>query len=210
MTGNESLPGVLIVISAPSGAGKTSVLDEVFKRFDDISFSVSATTRKPRDGEIDGEDYYFVSNDDFDRYIEDDAFAEWAPVHGNRYGTLNKTINDSLERGGILVLDTDTVGAFNIRKRFPESVLVFIAPPSPEELRNRLFNRNTEPHEIIQKRLDAAPGEIQCMHRYDYIIINDELENAVGKLSSIIDAETAKTNRILPTLTAWKDNIDGA
>ncbi len=209
MTEHVSSAGILFVVSAPSGAGKTSLLNEVFKKFDDISFSVSVTTRAPRNGEVDGVNYRFVSDVTFDRCIEEGAFAEWAEVHSKRYGTLVSTINESLENGGVLVLDTDTVGAFNIRKSFPEAVLVFIAPPSPEALEDRLRKRNTESQEMIEKRLNAAPGEIRCMPDYNYIVINDDFDHAVDCLTALITAEKLKSDRILPQLTSWRSAIDG-
>lgn len=201
--------GLLIVVSAPSGAGKTSILADLFKNRPDIEFSVSVTTRTPRVDERDGVNYHFVDDAQFDRYIVDDAFAEWAVVHGKRYGTLKSAIDDVLARQGTMILDTDTVGAFNIRKSFPGSILVFIAPPSPEILAERLRRRNTEPDDIIGKRLGAAPAEMARMPEYDYIVMNDSIPEAVSKINAIIDAEKCRTKRIIPTLTAWRDYING-
>lgn len=203
-TDAEHPAGVIVVISAPSGAGKTSVLNGVLERRTDASFSVSVTTRPPRAGEIDGTDYYFVGNEDFDCYLNDDAFVEWAEVHGNRYGTLRRTIDSAVAAGRTLILDTDTVGAFNIKKCYSDAVLIFIAPPSPEALRKRLTARNTDSAEVIRRRLDAAPEEIRRMREYDYVVVNDDLTDAIERVNTIIDAEKMKTKRILHSLTAWR------
>ncbi|MBT4482092.1 MAG: guanylate kinase [Candidatus Latescibacteria bacterium] len=188
MKGNNKSTGLLVVVSAPSGAGKTSVLSEVMRKFPDINFSVSVTTRPPREGERDGVNYFFVTDEEFEALIERDDFVEWAVVHGNRYGTLKSTVQDALDNNRTIILDTDTVGAFNIKKHFPDTVLIFIAPPSQEALRERLESRNTESRELIQKRLDAAPGEMARMAEYDYIVLNETLSNAAAQIGSIIEA----------------------
>ena len=180
------------------------MLNGVLERRTDASFSVSVTTRPPRTGEIDGTDYYFVSDEDFDCYLSDDAFVEWAVVHGNRYGTLKRTIDRGIATGATLILDTDTVGAFNIKKQYPDSVLIFIAPPSPEALRTRLTTRNTDTAEVIRRRLEAAPEEIGRMREYDYVVVNDDLTDAIERVNTIIDAERMKTQRMLPLLTSWR------
>jgi len=200
----DTATGIIVVVSAPSGAGKTSVLNGVLERRTDAVFSVSVTTRQPRQGEIDGTDYHFVSDKDFDRYLADDAFAEWAVVHGNRYGTLRRTIDRKMAEGGALILDTDTVGAFNIKRQYPDAVLVFIAPPSPEALRKRLTARNTDSAEVIRRRLEAAPEEIARMRDYDYVVVNDDLTDAIERVNTIIDAEKMKTQRMLPLLNSWR------
>ncbi len=200
--------GLLFVFSAPSGSGKTSVLADVLKTHPDILFSVSVTTRPPREGESNGVNYYFVTDVEFDSYIESGDFAEWAVVHGNRYGTLKRTLKEALENNRTMILDTDTVGAFNIKKLYPDAVLVFIAPPSPEMLRERLRNRNTESGELIRKRLEAAPLEMSRMSDYDYIVLNDEISKAVSRISTIIKAEKLRSEQILPSLTSWREYIN--
>lgn len=201
--------GLLVVISAPSGAGKSSILNEFISRRNDVVFSVSVTTRSPRPDEKDGVNYHFVTDEIFDTYIRKNAFTEWAEVHGKRYGTLAAAVREALEAGKIMVLDTDTVGAFNIKTRFPEAILIFILPPSPEILGQRLKNRKTESDEVIHKRLEAAPKEVACMKDYDYIIINDTISNAANALISILETEKLRPGRIIPTLTEWRDYING-
>ena len=153
--GNVS-KGLLIVFSAPSGAGKTSVLFEVLKRHPEVKFSVSATTRAPREGEKDEVNYHFLTEEEFEASIKKGELLEWNVVYGNKYGTLKRSVLDVLEKDGSIILDTDAVGAFNIKKQFPEAVLIFIVPPSPEVLYERLKKRNTESPERIKKRLEAV------------------------------------------------------
>jgi len=206
---DQDKKGLVIVVSAPSGAGKTSVLSMVFKRYPEIKFSVSVTTRPPREGECNGVDYHFVNDETFSKMIENGEFAEWAVVYGNRYGTLKKTLEETIASEDILILDTDTVGAFSIKSMFPEAVLVFIVPPSPDVLKERLAKRNTESHERIAKRIADAPKEVSRMNEYDYIIINEKLEDAAEKFCSIIDAEKQKTERMQSRLTIWRRYLNG-
>lgn len=201
--------GILVVVSAPSGSGKTSVLREVLRRRPEVRFSVSVTTRPPREGERDGVDYSFVDDAMFDRFIARGEFVEWAVVHGNRYGTLRRTVEEGIRRGETVIFDTDTVGAGNIRKLFPEAVLVFIAPPSPDILRQRLEDRSTESPDILSQRLDAAPREMARAGEYDYIIINDTLEDAVSRFVSILEAESQRSTRMLSALEKWRKYLNG-
>ena len=201
------------MVSAPSGSGKTSVLFELMKQVPSIEFSVSATTRSPREGEVNGVNYHFLSDDEFDDLLGSGGLLEWNNVHGKRYGTLKRTVSESLAAGKTILLDTDTTGAFNIRKELPEAVLIFIVPPSLEELRRRLTSRNTESDERIRSRLDAAPLEIARMPEYDYIVINDTIEEAVTRIKKIVngepDAEKYRSSLIIRTLTQWKEYIHG-
>ena len=201
--------GLVIVLSAPSGAGKTSVLQKLLKLRSDLTFSVSVTTRSPRTAERDGIDYHFVSDEQFDDYINNDDFIEWAEVHGFRYGTLKKTLESALDAGDTVVLDADTVGAFNIKKCMPDAALIFIAPPSPHVLGERLRNRNTESPERLKKRLSAVPHELARMKDYDYIVVNDDLDEAVSHIDSIINAERLKPRMVLSTLSEWRTYLDG-
>jgi len=210
MNAKDISKGLLVVVSAPSGSGKTSILGEFFRVQPGAVFSVSVTTRSPREGERHGVDYFFVTEEEFDRYIENDEFAEWAVVHDNRYGTLKKTIDEALENGRTIVLDTDTVGAFHIREKYPGAVLIFILPPSLEELEERLRLRSTESAESLSRRLQAVPFEVSRMPEYDYVVVNDALSVAVSRICSIIEAERSRTERILPTLTSWREYIDGS
>jgi len=163
----KMLKGLLIVISAPSGAGKTSVLFEVLKLHPEIKFSVSATTRKPREDEKDGVNYHFLTEEEFEDSIQRGELLEWNVVHGNKYGTLKSSIEEFLEKGENIILDTDTVGAFNIRKHYPEAILIFIVPPSPDVLMERLEKRSTGSPEDIKKRFETFPQEISRMHEYN-------------------------------------------
>ena len=205
---NDSPVGLIVVLSAPSGAGKTSILNKILKLHPEISFSVSVTTRQPRDNERDGVDYHFISDKQFDTYLRDDYFVEWAEVHGNRYGTLKTEISHIVETGGTIILDTDTVGAFNIKNLYSDAVLIFIAPPSPDVLADRLKKRNTETEQRLQQRLAAVPVELSRMNRYDYIVINDDLDTAVTQVETIIEAENLKSLRVIPLLSKWRDYFD--
>lgn len=197
--------GLAVVISAPSGAGKTSVLFEVLNRHPEIRFSVSATTREPRTGETDGVNYYYKTREEFLRLRDTNELLEWNEVHGNWYGTLREPVEQAIAAGETMILDTDVIGAFNIRDTLPEAVLVFLVPPSPEALEERLTRRNTETPERIKQRLDAYPAEIARMNDYDYIIVNDQLEEAVATFAAIIRAERATSTRMFDTLTAWRN-----
>jgi len=205
----NSLNGLIVVVSAPSGAGKTSVISGMLNKHPDIVFSVSVTTRVPREGEKEGIDYYFITDEEFDRLIKSGDFAEWAVVYSHRYGTLKRTIQENMDEGRTILLDTDTVGAFNIKKHFPESVLIFIAPPSLETLRERLQNRNTEKQDWINKRIEAVPQEIKRMPEYDYIVVNDKLTEAISQVEAIILAERHKSERMTHSLTLWREFING-
>jgi guanylate kinase len=207
--GKGTAPGLLVVFSAPSGAGKTTVLHEVLKLHPEMKFSVSVTTRKPREGERDGSDYHFVGDSEFDSLVARGAFLEWAVVHGNRYGTMKSTVLEGLERGETIIFDTDTVGAFNIRKEHPEAVLIFIAPPSPEVLTERLRNRDTESPERLRERLSAAPHEMGRMNEYDYIVVNDNVRDAVSRVDAILAAERLRPARISPALKEWRRTLYG-
>ncbi len=200
--------GLVIVISAPSGAGKTSVLFDTLKRHPEISFSVSLTTRPPREGENESVNYHYISEEEFDASIKKGDLLEWNTVHGNKYGTLNQSVGDEIRKGKSIILDTDTVGAFNIRKHYPDAVLIFIIPPSPKVLDERLLRRDTESQERIHQRLNAAPGEIARMLDYDYIVINDDLSTAVSQLCTIIEAEKLRSTRVFTALSEWREYIN--
>ena len=200
--------GLIIVFSAPSGAGKTSVLHEILRRHPQIDFSISVTTRQPRGAEQNGVDYQFVSNEEFDDLVRKDTFVEWAVVHGFRYGTLKSAINKALQLGRTIIMDTDTVGAFNIKKQFPQAVLIFLVPPSPDILFERLKNRHTESPDRLERRCSAVPNEMKQMKLYDYIVLNDTVQAAVDQVHAIITAENLKSKKILPKLSAWRNFID--
>ncbi|WP_456398136.1 guanylate kinase [Desulfurobacterium sp.] len=190
------MKGLLIVISAPSGTGKTTLVNMLMKAFPKMEFSVSCTTRRPRPGEVDGKNYYFISLEEFEKKIENDELLEWAEVYGNFYGTPKDKVIEALNKGKDILLDIDTQGALQVKKNYPDAVLIFILPPSLKELERRLRNRGTEDKETIEKRLLIARRELKLATKYDYMIINDQIEEAFEKLKSIVNAERWKTERV--------------
>lgn len=179
----------LYVISGSSGVGKGTVLKGFMSKHPDFMLSISCTTRKPRTGEQDGVNYFFLSKEDFKRNVEEDKFLEWAEFAGNFYGTKKKYIQQCLNDGMNVILEIETNGALQVKKKMPEAVLIFIAPPSLEALENRLRGRHTEDEETIQKRLNEVKKELECAKKYDYRVINDNLENAIEELEKIIAGE---------------------
>ncbi len=186
----------LFVISGPSGVGKNTIIRAVMQKVDGLSYSVSHTTRRPRNGEINGRDYYFVDEKTFKKMIEDGLFVEWAKVYSDYYGTSFSSIREKLAEGKDVILDLDVQGGMNIRKHFKNSSLIFVIPPSIEELKRRLRKRGTE-DEIIEKRLSNIEFELKMAERYDYIVINDSLERAIKEMEAIIIAERCKTAKRL-------------
>lgn len=187
--------GILFVISAPSGAGKTSLCRQIIDIFPDMRHSVSFTTRPRRAGETDGVDYHFVSQETFDAMVVEGAFAEWARVHGNCYGTALETLEQARFAGVDLLLDIDCQGAAQLKCSCPDGVFIFILPPSFEELERRLRGRNTDSAEVIARRLANARREIDEMLWYDYLVVNDDLGRAVEDFKGIILAEGCRTSR---------------
>lgn len=188
--------GNLFVISAPSGAGKTTILKQILADVPGLAFSVSHTTRAPRQGEQNGTDYHFVTRDEFLRMRDDNAFLEWAEVHGNLYGTSRKAVEDELARGLDIFLDIDVQGAGQLRKTHDlGAIFLFIAPPSWEELERRLSGRGTDSAETIRLRLNNAGKEMAEADRYDYLVINDTVADAVAMLKAIIMAERCRHRR---------------
>lgn len=190
------MSGKLFIISAPSGTGKTSLLEIVMSEVERLVFSVSHTTRPPREGERDGKEYYFVAKEEFQQMIAAGEFLEWAMVHDNYYGTALSPLSRQLEQNHDVILDIDVQGAEIIRRdgRLP-AAHIFIAPPGMEELERRLRGRATEREQTIQKRLKNAHSEMAHCEKYDYFIINDNLQRAAGLVSSIIFAERARSRR---------------
>jgi guanylate kinase len=188
--------GSLFVVSAPSGAGKTTLCRDVRERVPGLAYSISVTTRPPRPGEIDGTDFRFVSEAEFRARLERDEFAEWAIVHGNLYGTQARPLEEALARGQDLLLDIDTQGAGQLRLRYPEAVLVFIVAPSMAELEQRLRERRSDPQHEISRRLARAREEIALWRRYDYLIVNQDVKEAMEQLAAIIQAERCRVTRL--------------
>lgn len=184
--------GKLIVISAPSGCGKSTIVQALMARRADLRFSISATTRSPREGEVDGKDYFFVTREKFMEMVAEDAFIEHAVFVGNCYGTPRKPLDDMLEQGLDVMLDIDVQGAFQIREKRPDALMVFLMPPSFEELEQRLILRGKDSMEVIKKRLETARRECAVADKFDYIIVNDDAERAVSEFASIIDKEKNK------------------
>jgi guanylate kinase len=187
--------GNLIVVSAPSGAGKSSLAERVLKRVDDLRFSISYTTREPRGAEQHGVDYYFVSEGEFEAMRERDEFLECAEVHGHLYGTHEKPVEEMLSQGFDVILDIDVQGAEQVRRRVPAAILIFIMPPSREVLEARLRARNLNEPPDVARRLRNAAIEVQLYERFDYTVLNDDLDRALDHLESIIIAERCRPER---------------
>ena len=194
----EIRKGMLLVISGPSGAGKGTLVEKLLNKDPTFCFSVSVTTRERRKNEIEDVHYHFISEEEYDKLLEQDAFLEHASVHGHRYGTLKSEVYDRMERGQNVLLDIDPQGARTVMEREPGCVSVFILPPSYSDLKVRLHTRNTEKPEEIQRRLNNARGEIAQMNRYRYLIVNDDLDLAFDQLSAVVRAEKQNSARYFP------------
>lgn len=188
--------GLLVVISGPSGVGKGTVRKALFEMPNhDLVYSVSMTTRAPRQGEREGIDYYFVDKKTFLKRIAEDKFLEWAEFVGNYYGTPRDKVDEQLDKGKEVVLEIEVDGALQVRKQMKEAVFIFLVPPGKAVLYDRLKNRGTEPIELIEKRMRKAESEFLLAYKYDYIVVNDEVVNAADRIMAIIRAEHAKTER---------------
>lgn len=185
-----------VILSAPSGAGKTSIARRLLERRTDVGYSVSCTTRAPREGEVDGRDYRFLTEDAFLRARDQGEFAEWAEVHGHFYGTLRSEVQRVMKGGQHVLMDIDVQGARQFEEAFPEAVLIFVLPPSGDALKRRLAGRGSENRERLLTRLRNARAELAEVGRYHYVVVNDELERAVDQVSVIIDAEGLRHARV--------------
>lgn len=184
--------GKLIVFSAPSGSGKTTIVRTILKKYKELDFSVSATTRKKRENEIDGIDYFFISESEFKFKIKNNEFIEWESFYDYYYGTLRSFVDEEISSGKSVVLEVDVKGAVNIKKNYPSAILIFIMPPSFEELKKRLINRSTETESDLKKRIERAEYEFTYQDKFDYVVINDKLDDAVSKVCEIIENEINK------------------
>ncbi|EEI87011.1 guanylate kinase [Anaerococcus lactolyticus] len=187
--------GFLLVISGPSGVGKGTVLHDLMNTQTNLVYSVSATTRKKRDGEIEGVSYFYLNHDEFEKMIEEDKFLEYAHVHNNYYGTPKEFVEKKINEGKIVILEIDVQGALNIKKNTDNGVFIFLAPPSLKELKKRIVGRGTETDEDIKIRMNNAKKELQHIKDYDYIVINDHLNSAITSVNEIINAEKHKVFR---------------
>lgn len=187
--------GILVVVSGFSGAGKGTVMKRLLEKYNDYALSVSATTRNPREGEVDGREYFFRSKEEFEKLIDEDALIEYARYVGNYYGTPRSYVEEQLSQGKNVILEIEIQGAMKVKKKNPEALLVFVTPPTVEELKNRLVGRGTETEDVIADRLARAAEEAEGMGAYDYILVNDDLEECVDNLHQIIRSEHARTAR---------------
>jgi guanylate kinase len=187
--------GQIFVLSAPSGAGKSTIKEALMERVEGLAYSISHTSRPPRGKERDGIEYHFVSRGKFEEMILENAFLEWAQVHDHLYGTALHAVNAQMSAGWDIVMDLDVQGGRNVKRQFPDSILIFLLPPSLKVLEKRLVARGTDDHQVIQKRMTRASEEIKNCSWYDYIVINDDLEKAVSESRSIVLSARCRTAR---------------
>ncbi|MCF6094880.1 guanylate kinase [Microaerobacter geothermalis] len=193
----EKERGLLIVLSGPSGVGKGTVRAALQDKVKDLVYSISATTREKREDEVEGVHYFFKTKDEFLQMIENDEFLEWAQFVGNYYGTPRAFVEETLSKGKDVILEIEVKGAFQVQEKFPEGIFIFLAPPNMTELKNRIIHRGTETEESIHNRLNTAREEIEMMEKYDYVVVNDEVDKACERIMAIIVAEHCKRERII-------------
>ncbi|MCR4663675.1 MAG: guanylate kinase [Endomicrobiaceae bacterium] len=187
--------GMIIIVSAPSGAGKTSICDALIESDKNIVYSVSTTTREPRKGEKNGREYYFVSDDEFKKMVKKNMFVEWATVHNHFYGTSKKVLEQTVNKGKDILLDIDVQGAVKIKKQYKDALMIFITTPSLKILKERLIKRNKDSLEVIKTRIENAKKELTYLPKYDYLILNDKLDESIEKAKAIICAERLSIKR---------------
>lgn len=187
--------GFLLIISGPAGTGKGTVCKELLERNKEIVYSISATTRKPRVGEVEGKNYFFIDDEKFNNMVKNNEFLEHAFVHTNYYGTPKKFVMDQVNNGEIVLLEIDVQGALQIKNNYSEAVFVFLLPPTMEELKNRIVKRGTESEEDINRRFENAFKELDFVGKYDYFVVNDKIEDAVSDIEAIIRAEKLRVKR---------------
>lgn len=207
---NLEKKGILIVVSGFSGAGKGTLMKELLKKYpDDYALSISATSRKPREGELEGVEYFFKTREEFEKMIEGEELVEYAQYVGNYYGTPKAYVEEQLEAGKDVILEIEIQGALKIKEKFPQTVLMFVTPPSAEELKNRLVGRGTEDMETIERRLSRAVEEAEGIEAYDYLVVNDILELCVEEMHQIISNEHTRISRNLPAIEQMREELKG-
>jgi len=194
--------GMIVVVSSPSGTGRTTIIERVLREDSRLRYSTSVTTRPQRPGEKEGKDYFFVSEKEFKQRIERGEFVEWAEVHGFMYATPRAPLVETVQQGGVIILDIDIQGAMQVKEKFPHCVTIFVAPPSLESLEQRLRNRGTDSEELIKRKLQDALREMAKIPEYDYLIVNEDLDTAVRQLEAILEAERCRTKRAQYSITA--------
>ena len=197
--------GLLIVVSGPSGAGKGTICDALRQRFPNIHYSISMTTRNPRPGEVDGTNYYFTTNEHFEELLTQDAFLEHAKVYDHYYGTPKKYVYQMLQEGKHIMLEIDIQGAMQVKEKYPQCVLIYIVPPSKAVLEARLRGRHTDSDEVIAGRLAKASAELEWISKYDYLIINDDLNTAIEDAAAVLQAEEKKADRLTHRIAVLKE-----
>lgn len=200
--------GILIVVSGFSGAGKGTLMKELLKRYDNYALSVSMTTRAPREGEVDGESYFFVDKETFERTIAEDGLIEYASYCGNYYGTPREYVEKCLQDGRDVILEIEIQGALKVKEKFPETLLLFVMPPSAAELKRRLEGRGTESPEVIRERLVRASEEAEGIENYEYLIINDDLDECVREMHDIINAARRNPVRNRHLIADMRSELD--
>jgi guanylate kinase len=199
--------GILIVLSGPSGVGKGTVCKALRQCSPDLIYSVSATTRLPREGEVDGVNYFFKTREQFQQLIQDNQMLEWAEYVGNYYGTPRKFVEETLNAGKDIILEIEVQGALKVKQTFPDGVYLFLLPPSMDELESRIVGRGTESEEVIRSRMSVAMDEIRLMEHYDYAIVNDHVEHACSRIQSILVAEHCRKDRVVSKIKQWMAEV---
>ena len=199
--------GLLVVVSGFSGAGKGTLMKELLKRYDNYALSISATTRAPREGETDGKEYFFVTKEQFEKMRDERKLVEYAQYVNNYYGTPKEYVEQKMAEGKDVILEIEIQGALKVKKRFPDALLLFVTPPSAEELRRRLVGRGTETLEVINARLARAAEEASGMEAYDYLLINDDLDRCVEEMHQLIQLQHRKTSYHLDFLSKMREDL---